>query len=113
MKRSVEVEIAGQRLTIRSDEGPEYVAELAEYVDAHLQALGGRKTVSPHRVALLVEVRLAGEVDVVAGAVGLGLEVEAVVRVRREDVRDPPRDGDPVALELGDLVAGALQIGLQ
>ncbi|MEZ4430373.1 MAG: cell division protein ZapA [Nannocystaceae bacterium] len=61
MKRSVEVEIAGQRLTIRSDEGPEYVAELAEYVDAHLQALGGRKTVSPHRVALLVAMQIADE----------------------------------------------------
>ncbi len=62
MKRTVQVEIAGQRLTIRSDEGPDYVHELAAYVDAHLHQLsGGRRTTNPQRVALLVAMQIADE----------------------------------------------------
>ena len=47
MKQSVSVEIAGQVLSIRSDEGPKYVQELADYVDAHLREIGAR--VAPTR----------------------------------------------------------------
>ena len=65
VKRSVQVEIAGQQLTIRSDEGAEYVHQLAEYVDAHLRVLsGGRRITSStglQRVALLVAMQLADE----------------------------------------------------
>lgn len=62
MKQSVSVEIAGQVLSIRSDEGPEYVQELADYVDAHLRELGGtRRTFSLQRVALLVAMQIADE----------------------------------------------------
>ena len=62
MKQTVSIEIAGQVLSIRSDEGPEYVQELAEYVDAHLRELGGgRRTFSLQRVALLVAMQIADE----------------------------------------------------
>ncbi len=65
MKRSVQVEIAGQQLTIRSDEGAEYVGQLADYVDAHLRVLsGGRRITNQQglqRVALLVAMQLADE----------------------------------------------------
>lgn len=62
MKQSVSVEIAGQTLSIRSDEGPEYVQELADYVDAHLRELsGGRRTYSLQRMALLVAMQIADE----------------------------------------------------
>ena len=62
MKQSVNVEIAGQTLSIRSDEGPEYVQELADYVDAHLRELGGgRRSFSLQRVALLVAMQIADE----------------------------------------------------
>ncbi len=63
MKQSVEVEIAGQRLTIKSDEGPAYVQELADYVDGHLRQLvpGGRAGYNLQRVALLVAIQLADE----------------------------------------------------
>lgn len=63
MKQTVEVEIAGQRLSIRSDEGPAYVQELADYVDAQLRQLvpGGRNTFNLQRVALLVAIQLADE----------------------------------------------------
>ncbi len=63
MKQSVEVEIAGQRLTIKSDEGAAYVQELADYVDGHLRQLvpGGRAGYNLQRVALLVAIQLADE----------------------------------------------------
>ncbi|MCY1057858.1 MULTISPECIES: cell division protein ZapA [Nannocystis] len=65
MKRSVQVEIAGQTLTIRSDEGPDYVQQLAEFVDGHLQLLGGNKRINSaanaQRIALLVAMQIADE----------------------------------------------------
>ena len=60
--KSVQVEIAGQTLSIRSDEGPEYVQELADYVDGHLRELAGaRRPVSAHRMALLVAIQIADD----------------------------------------------------
>jgi len=62
VKQSVSVEIAGQTLSIRSDEGPEYVQELADYVDAHIRELGGgRRSFSLQRLALLVAIQIADE----------------------------------------------------
>lgn len=64
MKQSVEVELAGQRLVIRTDEGPAYVQELADYVDAQLRQLAGgnqRSTLNVQRLALLVAIALADE----------------------------------------------------
>ena len=64
MKRSVHVEIAGQSLSIKSDEGPQYVQELADYVDAQLGRLTqGKRASAPNlqRVALLVAIQLADE----------------------------------------------------
>jgi len=62
VKRTVQVEIAGQQLSIRSDEGAEYVQELADYVDGLVRELtGGQRTASPQRVALLVAVQIADE----------------------------------------------------
>jgi len=61
-KRSVQIEIAGQSLSIRSDEGPEYVQQLADYVDGQLRELTqGRRAPSVQRVALLVAISLADE----------------------------------------------------
>ncbi|WAS99472.1 cell division protein ZapA [Nannocystis punicea] len=67
MKRSVQVEIAGQTLTIRSDEGPDYVQQLAEFVDGHLQLLSGsgskriNNAANAQRIALLVAMQIADE----------------------------------------------------
>lgn len=62
-KRSVQVEIAGQHLSIRSDEGSHYVQQLADYVDTQIRQLtsGRRGTPSVQRVALLVAIQLADE----------------------------------------------------
>ena len=62
MKRSVNVEIAGQSLTIKSDEGPQYVQQLADYVDDKIREIGGgRASYNLQRVALLVAIQLADE----------------------------------------------------
>ena len=62
MKQSVQVQIAGQTLSIRSDEGPEYVQELADYVDGHLRELtDDRRPFSLQRAALLVAMQIADE----------------------------------------------------
>ena len=62
MKQTVEVEIAGQKLSIRSDEGPQYVQELADYVDSQMrQLVDKRATFNVQRAALLVAIQLADE----------------------------------------------------
>ncbi len=62
MKRTVQVEIAGHRLSIKSDEGEEYVGQLAHYVDAHLRELiGNRRGPNLQRAALLVAIQIADE----------------------------------------------------
>lgn len=63
MKQTVHVEIAGQKLSIKSDEGPDYVQALADYVDAHLRELQGgkRSTYNLQRMALLVAIQIADE----------------------------------------------------
>ena len=62
MKRSVQVEIAGQSLSIVSDEGEQYVQQLADYVDEKVREVsGGRTTYNPQRVALLAAIQLADE----------------------------------------------------
>ena len=48
--------------SIRSDETPEYVGELADFVDAHLRRLAvGTKVAVPQRLALLVAMQLADD----------------------------------------------------
>lgn len=105
MKQSVEVEIAGQKLVIKSDEGPQYVQELADYVDAQLrQFMGGRATVNLQRVALLVAIQIADELfrekdlhgkfrqrmGAKLNALGLALdEHEARLRELEEPAREP------------------------
>lgn len=63
MKRSTQVEIAGQKLAIKSDEGEAYVAALAEYVDTQIREMsaGSRSTLNVQRVALLAALTIADE----------------------------------------------------
>ena len=62
MKQAVQVQIAGQVLSIRSDEGPEYIQELADYVDTHLRELtDDRRSFSLQRAALLVAMQIADD----------------------------------------------------
>ncbi|HEY3356355.1 MAG TPA: cell division protein ZapA [Polyangia bacterium] len=62
MKRSVGVEIAGQRYAIRSDADEEYVNALARYVDEKIaDARRSTRTVSTHQVVILAALTIADE----------------------------------------------------
>jgi len=61
VKRSIEVEVAGQRLAIRSDEGPEYIQQLAMLVDAQVHELLGNRGGNQTRALALVAIQLADQ----------------------------------------------------
>ena len=106
MKRSVQAEIAGQTLAIKSDEGPEYVRELAEFVDAQIRELsaGRRTTVNMQRVALLAALVNRVTYHVAPAAVALLVGAPLLRAARRrgslpEDAAPPsgetPQDESP------------------
>jgi cell division protein ZapA len=62
MKRPLDVEIMGQRLTVASDDGDDHVRRAAEYVDQQMRQLaGGLKTASMMQLALLTALNIASE----------------------------------------------------
>ena len=62
MKRSVGVEIAGQRYAIRTDADEAYVNALARYVDGKVaEAKRATRTVSTHQVVILAALNIADE----------------------------------------------------
>ncbi len=61
MRRAIEVEVAGQHLVIRSDEGPEYVHELAALVTAQVHELTGPRRGNLTRALALVAIQLADQ----------------------------------------------------
>ncbi len=62
MKREVKIAVAGQNLTIRTDESERYVKELAEYVDGHMGELTrGQKGTTTLSIAILAALNIADE----------------------------------------------------
>jgi cell division protein ZapA len=62
VKRSVGVEIAGQRYAIRTDADEAYVNALARYVDGKIaEAKRATRTVSTHQVVILAALNIADE----------------------------------------------------
>ena len=61
MQRPIEVEVAGQRLVIRSDESPEYVHTLATLVNAQVRELSGARHANLTRALALVAIQLADQ----------------------------------------------------
>ena len=60
--KSVSVEISGQRYPIRSTLDPEYVAQLASYVDGKIRAAGeSAPSGDPLRLAVLAALNIADE----------------------------------------------------
>jgi cell division protein ZapA len=62
MSQPVDVVIMGQQLTVSSDDGPDHIRAVAEYVDETMRALveGGR-AVATLDVALLAALNIASE----------------------------------------------------
>jgi cell division protein ZapA len=60
-RKSVSVEIAGERHVLRSDAAPEYTQSVAAHVDAAIRALGAGNTLDPHRAAILAALTITDE----------------------------------------------------
>jgi len=62
MKRDISIDVAGQTLTIRSDEDEAYVRALATFVDRKVQELGrGQHGVTTLNLALTAALTIADE----------------------------------------------------
>jgi len=62
VSQTVEVEIYGQRYTVRGEAAPFYVVELARQVDEQMRAVAaGMQAATPTKVAVLTALNLAHE----------------------------------------------------
>ena len=60
MTKTIDVEIYGQRYTIRGDADDAYIRRLAHFVDDHMKRLAeGMKTATPSKLAVLTAINLA------------------------------------------------------
>jgi cell division protein ZapA len=60
-RRTVTVEIAGERHVLRSDASAEYTQSVAAHVDGTIRALGLGTTLEPHRAAILAALTITDE----------------------------------------------------
>ncbi len=59
MTKTIEVEIYGQRYSIRGDADEQYVRQLASFVDEHMRALSqGMRTSTLARLAILAAINI-------------------------------------------------------
>jgi cell division protein ZapA len=62
VKRSVTVEVAGQKLTLRTDAGEEYLHALAAFVNEKIaEVKTSTRTFSTHALAILAALNIADE----------------------------------------------------
>ncbi|HSA61427.1 MAG TPA: cell division protein ZapA [Nitrospiraceae bacterium] len=60
MTKTIDVEIYGQRYSIRGDADDAYIRRLAHFVDDHMKHLAeGMKTATPSKLAVLTAINLA------------------------------------------------------
>ena len=60
MTKTIDVEIYGQRYSIRGEADDVYIRRLASYVDEHMRTLAeGMKTATPSKLAVLTAINLA------------------------------------------------------
>lgn len=65
MKREIELEIAGQRLHIRTDEDESYMRGLAAFVDEQMREIGRgqQRGIASITIALLAALRIADDLS--------------------------------------------------
>lgn len=60
MTKTIDVDIYGQRYSIRGDADDAYIRRLAHFVDDHMKRLAeGMKTATPSKLAVLTAINLA------------------------------------------------------
>jgi cell division protein ZapA len=60
-RRSVTVEIAGERHTLKADAEAEYTQSVAAHLDATIRELGAGNTLDPHRAAILAALTITDD----------------------------------------------------
>ena len=60
-RRTITVDIAGERHVLRSDASAEYTQSVAAHVDGTIRALGLGSTLDPHRAAILAALTITDE----------------------------------------------------
>ena len=81
MSSTVQVDIHGQRYIVRSDLDPQYVSELATYVDEKMREAAGEVTTSdPLRIAVITAINLTDELYRLRSE-AVGTDVRAQARV--------------------------------
>ncbi len=60
-RRSVTVEIAGERHVLRSDASVEYTESVAEHVDSTIRSISLGNNLEPHRAAILAALTITDE----------------------------------------------------
>ena len=86
MTSTVQVDIHGQRYVVRSDLDPQYVSELASYVDEKMRTAAGEVTTAdPLRIAVITAINLTDELyRLRSEAVGIDVRAQArVVEIER------------------------------
>ncbi|MDR0786657.1 MAG: cell division protein ZapA [Gemmatimonadota bacterium] len=81
-RKSVIVEIAGERHVLRSDASPEYTGSVAAHVDAAIRSISLGNVLEPHRAAILAALTVTD--DLFRTRSELATLREEHVRARRE-----------------------------
>jgi cell division protein ZapA len=98
-RKTVTVEIGGERHVLRSDASVEYTQSVAAHVDEKIQALGLGNTLEPHRAAILAALTITDELFRTREELA-ALRAEIVRRSSRvayllERAAEPGRDDGP------------------
>jgi len=83
-QHKAEVEIFGTTYTIKGDEDPEYISQLASYVDQEMRSITGKtSTVSTTKVAILTALNIADKLFKIKNSV----EEKATELIKKIDKR--------------------------
>jgi cell division protein ZapA len=86
----VKIEIFDQFYNINTDQGPEYLQELGDYVDSRMRAVSAAaRTVDSLKVAVLAALNIADELFTLRKQ---HEETEGPLRQRREELEGPLRE---------------------
>lgn len=86
----MKIEIFDQFYNINTDQGPEYLQELGDYVDSRMRAVSAAaRTVDSLKVAVLAALNIADELFALRKQQE---EIEAPLRQRQEELEGPLRE---------------------
>ena len=108
-RRTITVEIGGERHALRSDASPEYTQSVAAHVDSTIRALGlGTSNLDPHRAAILAALTITDELfrtrnelaalreEIVRRSSRLAYQLERANEIARQEVSSSPSRPDTI-----------------